>query len=212
MDIWDQNKLVVFIAFVVPGFISLKIYQLLCPGPVKDSSQQIVDAVSYSCINYALLLWPIIQIESYPEFKRSYPAWYAAFYVLVVLVAPFCWALVFRKLRETKFVQKSLPHPTARPWDFVFHQKLPYWIVVTLKDKTKIGGLYSWKSFTSNAPEPESIYLEQCWHLDDAGDFIAAKVDTAGILVLASEIATVELTTMSTGEADDREKVTPVQA
>ena len=28
MDIWDVDKLVLFIAFVIPGFVSIKTYQL----------------------------------------------------------------------------------------------------------------------------------------------------------------------------------------
>ena len=59
MDIWDVNKLILFIAFAVPGFISIKVYELLSPRMAKDSSQQLIDAVAYSSINYALLIWPV---------------------------------------------------------------------------------------------------------------------------------------------------------
>lgn len=56
MDIWELNKLILFIAFVVPGFVSLKVYELLLPRAPRDAPQQVVDAVAYSSINYAPLL------------------------------------------------------------------------------------------------------------------------------------------------------------
>ncbi len=56
MNIWEADKLIIFIAFVIPSFISLKVYDLLCPGSPKDSSKQVVDAVAYSCINDSVYL------------------------------------------------------------------------------------------------------------------------------------------------------------
>jgi len=40
MEIWEIDKLVLFIAFVIPGFISIKCYQLLFPGTEKSASDQ----------------------------------------------------------------------------------------------------------------------------------------------------------------------------
>lgn len=40
MDIWDANKLLLFIAFVIPGFVSLKIYELLFPAAQKENGNQ----------------------------------------------------------------------------------------------------------------------------------------------------------------------------
>ena len=58
MDIWDANKLLLFIAFVIPGFVSLKTYELLCPGAPKESDKLLIDAVAYSSINYAAYSTP----------------------------------------------------------------------------------------------------------------------------------------------------------
>ncbi len=32
MDIGSQDKLVLFIAFIIPGFIAIKVYEILYPG------------------------------------------------------------------------------------------------------------------------------------------------------------------------------------
>ena len=192
MNIWELDKLYLFIMFVVPGFVSLKTYELLFPGETKDSSKQLVDAVAYSCLNYGLLFFPIILVEGITEFGKCLYLYYI-FYFFVLFLSPILIVLIWRKLRQTQFVQKNAPHPTSKPWDFVFSQRKSYWIKVTLKDGTLIGGRFSDKSFASSTPAPEQIYLEEVWVLNENGGFERKKNDTAGVIVLSSEISHIEL-------------------
>jgi len=192
MDIWEVDKLVLFIAFVVPGFISLKTYALLQPTQVKDTSQQLIDAVAYSSINYALLIGPIYAMEQL-DLKTSHPVWYVLFYVAVLLVAPIGWAWAFLWLRKTQLLQRSIVHPTGKPWDFVFNKRIRYWVVATLSDGRKIGGYYGPESFASSNPEPEQIYLQQTWVLNEGCGFERQRENSAGILILAKEIISLEL-------------------
>lgn len=205
MDIWDTNKLMLFIAFVIPGFVSLKIYQLIFPGAPKESDKLLIDAVAYSSINYALLFWPIYEIETH-QVRQTHPTAYVLFYVFVLLIAPIAWACVLKKLRTTELFQRSMPHPTAKPWDFVFAQRKPYWVIVTLKDGKKISGRYDSASFASSAPAAEQLYLEENWVLNDDGGFDRPRTETAGILILSSDIVTVEFFKLTAGEKNGREK------
>lgn len=207
MDIWDANKLLLFIAFVIPGFISLKTYELLFPAAIRDSDKQLIDAVAYSSVNYALLLWPIYEIETH-QIRESYPTVYVLFYVFVLFVAPVAWACVMKKLRNTEFFQRSMPHPTAKPWDYVFEQRKPYWTIVTLKDGKQFAGRYDSASFASSAPAPEQLYLEETWVLNSDGGFERPRSETAGILILSSEILTVEFFNLTHGENNGRQETT----
>lgn len=192
MDIWEIDKLALFLAFVIPGFISIKAYQLVFPGTERATSDQLIDAIAYSSINYALLIFPIISIES-GNLHESCRFLYYLFYVLVLFIAPIIWVLAWKYLRTRDFFQRNAPHPTAKPWDYVFAQRKPYWVKVTLKDGTKIAGLYADKSFASSAPAPEQIYLEETWILNDNGGFERAKNKTAGVIILSNEISHIEL-------------------
>ena len=192
MNIWEVDKLFLFIAFVIPGFISIKLFELLFPAQVKESSKQIVDAVAYSCINYALLLLPIYWVESGKLFE-SHPNLYVTFYVFVLFVAPIVWTFIWKKLRESDRFQKNAPHPIQKPWDYVFSQRKAFWVIVTLKDGGQIAGLYSSKSFASSAPSPEQIYLEQSWKLNDDGGFEREQNQTDGVIIVSSEISHIEL-------------------
>ncbi len=200
MDIWDIDKLLLFIAFVIPGFISIKTYELLFPAQAANSAEKIIDALAFSCINYALLLWPILFVEE-TALRVKCPNIYVLFYVCTLFVAPVLWVIIWKWIRERDFFQKMAPHPTEKPWDFVFGQKKTYWIVVTLKDGRKIAGMYGLNSFASSAPADEQLYLEQEWVLNDEGGFERPAQQTAGIIILASEITTVEL--IKSGESED---------
>ncbi|MES2948736.1 MAG: DUF6338 family protein [Pseudomonadota bacterium] len=204
MDLWNIDKLQLFIAFVIPGFLLLKVNAVLGLEPAADSSKQVVDAVTYSCINYALLLWPILAVEN-SNLRVAHQGWYFAFYGFVVLICPVILALIWRSLRTTPMMQSILPHPVGKPWDYVFRQRLRYWVLVTFKDGKQIAGLYDSKSFSSASPIPEQLYLEQAWTLNAEGGFERPRTNTAGILVIGSEIRSVELINVLS-EEDDGDK------
>lgn len=203
MDIWDTNKLALFIAFVVPGFISLKTYALLFPRAPRSSSEQLIDAIAYSSVNYALLLWPIYEVEQH-HVRSSHPTLYVLFYVVVLLVAPIIWACLLRWLRTTDFLQRFAPHPTEKPWDYFFlaNRERHYWVIVTMKDGTKIAGKYGCQSFVTSAPAAEQLYLEETWVLNDVGGFDRPRLDTAGIMILSTDMLSVEFFNVSIGAND----------
>ncbi len=191
MDIWNVDKLVLFIAFVIPGFLLLKTSAVLGLDSAADSSKQVVDAVAYSCINYAVLAWPILKVES-SGLRTSDQELYVAFYAFVVLFAPILLAFGWRVLRTTQLLQKIVPHPVGKPWDFFFRQRQRYWVLVTFKDGKQIGGRYDSRSFASAAPAAEQLYLEEAWALNDGGGFERPRRDSAGILILGNELRSIE--------------------
>lgn len=202
MNIWDESKLILFIGFVVPGFIAIKAYELLSPSKPVDSSKQIIDAISYSCLNYALLLWPIFLIET-TKVSISHPNLYILFYIMVLFVSPILLVLGWSLLRKLECIQKFIPHPTQKPWDFVFGQRHTYWIIVTLKNGEKIGGMFGPNSFASSAPAEEQLYLEELWILNEEGGFDRPVEQSSGIIILSSEILSVEF--MHSGESKNEQ-------
>ncbi|HVY24344.1 MAG TPA: DUF6338 family protein [Steroidobacteraceae bacterium] len=205
MEIWQTNKLILFIGFVIPGFVSLKAYESFLASTPKESSKQLIDAVAYSCINYALLLWPISLVET-SKMRATYPNLYAAFYVFVLLGAPVVWTFLYKKLRETQLFQAALPHPTSKPWDYLFGQRKPYWVIITLKDGKQIAGRYDASSFASSAPAPEQLYLEERWVLNDTGGFERPREDTAGVMILARDVETIEFFHFTYGDSNVGQK------
>lgn len=189
-DIFSENALPLFIAFVVPGFVTLRAYELLCPTEYRASSERIVEAVSYSCINYAFLIWPIIGVESH-DYKTSDPYLYAIFYFFALLVFPVGVAFGWFRIRKLDFVKKTLGHPTDTAWEYFFEeQQSPCWVVITLKSGERVGGYYGKNSFASGHPSPLQVYLEAAWEVNEYGGLERKLTDTNGILVMQDEIRT----------------------
>lgn len=191
MDLWDSNKLTLFVLFVVPGFLSIKFYQLIFPGTIRSTSDQLIDAVAYSSINYAMLFWLISYVES-ANLKIVHPVFYYIFYIFVLFVSPFLLVLVWKWLRTHEKFKGTAPHPTPKPWDYVFKQAKPYWIIVYLKNGNKVGGKYSGQSFASSYPVEEQLYLEEAWLVSPEGFLDRPIKGSAGVLVMASEISYLE--------------------
>jgi len=192
LNIWDLDKLFLFIMFVVPGFISLKAYELFIPSQPKDSSKQIIDAITYSSINYALLFFFIVKVEL-SGYYTTHQNLYYLFYFSVLFLSPVVLVLIWKWIRSTNIAQKNAPHPTGKPWDYVFSQRKSYWVKVVKNDGTVIGGKYSEKSFASSAPASEQIYLEEAWVINDNGGFERVKNNSAGVIILTDDISHIEL-------------------
>lgn len=203
MDIWALDKLTLFIVFVIPGFITLKTYGLLAATGHRESSQQLIDAVAYSCINYAILAFPILALES-SNAKETAPYWYIGAWAVFLLVVPVALACAFWKLRATDFFQKTLPHPVGKPWDYFFAQRRQLWVVVTFKDGRKVGGLFGSKSFASSHPYPPELYLEDAWLVNEDDGLERIRTATAGILITGSEISTIEFFNPEWSDGNER--------
>ena len=192
MDILEVDKLVLFIAFVIPGFISIKAYQLFSPMVEHPASEQLIDAIAYSCINYALFILPIWLVETIKLKEISFILYYL-FYLIVLLVAPIGLAMLWRFLRTKDFLLSNILHPDKRSWDYLFSQRKFYWAKVILKNGNIIGGLYAERSNASSFPEAEQIYLQETWVIGEDGEFLRKKERTAGVIILSDEISHIEL-------------------
>ena len=190
MDIFTINKLFLFIAFIVPGFVSLKAYEIFIPTQKIDSTKVLIEAITYSCINYALLFPFIIYFaDHYSALPLHLNYGYA---VLILFIMPIIWAY---SLKIIRIKLKSLQHPIQKPWDFIFSQQKQYYIIITLKNGDKIAGTYGENSFTSSFPVEEQIFLEETWVLNENGGFERLRDSTKGTIILFNEMVSLELFT-----------------
>jgi len=192
MDIWEINKLALFLLFFIPGFISIKVYDLFIASERRDFSKSLFEVMGYSAINFAALSWLIALIHS-DNYYSAHKVIYFLFLLIIIFIAPIIWPFIFLKLSSWPPISKRIVHPIRKPWDYVFGKKQSYWVIVHLLNGKKIGGTYDKNSFTSSYPADEQIYLEQVWHLDNKGAFLKPVERSSGIIILGKEISSVEL-------------------
>ena len=190
----------------MPGFISLKVYNLLCPGKLPDFSTRMFSSIMYSCLSYAIHL-PIYLISATLQ-DFSVITWkHVLFITSLILIFPALIPIAWLFIRKIEWVNNFLPHPTNSPWDYVFSQRNFYWLIVTLKDGTILGGKYGAGSFSSSYPEDPQIFISEQWLVDQEG-FIRKVNDSSGIMILSKDIKTIEFFTLQElkqeiGESND---------
>lgn len=188
----DVSNLFILLLYIIPGFISLKVYYSIFPVEKRDFSKSILEIFIYSSFNYAFFSWLIIILFKYDLYKSNFIL-FIAILIIIIVLGPIIWPIAYNALLSTSFIQKIKPiNPIPLPWDFVFIQRKPSWIIVHTKDGRRIGGRYDSKSFTSSFPHKEQIYLEELWQLDKKGSFIKPVDRSEGILIMNEEISFIE--------------------
>ena len=191
MNALTSNHLLFLLIFFLPGFVSLKIYDLLVPNENRDFSKQFLDAIVYSLINFLLLFW------MYTHFLKllvsaSLTAWMYA--IIICFVGPIMWPIIFLMLTQMRLLRKLIISPIKRPWDWFFSKKEPLWVIIELMDGKKIGGILADNSYVSSHPAEEQIYLEEVWRLDEQGHFYEnGKIENSkDVIILGKNISSLE--------------------
>lgn len=191
-DILTGDKWIYFLFLFAPGFISLKIYDMLIPNEKRDFSKSWFDAVAYSAFNFAVLS-PLLITSVHFDLSDTHPIWQGIIAFFSLFICPICWPFLFRWMQTWRIFPIN---PILKPWDFVFSKREPYWVIVHFKDGKYIGGVYSSESHTSTYPAKEQIYLQEVWEVDitvNPPKFIKKVERTKGIIILSEEIRSIEL-------------------
>jgi hypothetical protein len=191
MNIWDIDRLILFVIVFLPGFVSLKIYDLLVPSHRRDFSKSMFDVIAYSVINFALALPLIYLIHTV---SSLYDHGWAAIIslIIVVFIVPTGLPFLMVKIFSWPVVARRIIHPIPKPWDYFFGQKIRCWVIVHLKDGRRIGGRFDTNSFASSFPNKEQIYIEEVWKIDELGAFQEPINCSMGIIIAEENILGLE--------------------
>lgn len=182
MDIFNLDKLSLFAIFFIPGFISAKVWSFLIASEVKKPSEFILETISYSCMNFALLWWLISFIGDSTSKENHIFLYYLSVF-LVLIGFPVIWPFILRAVRTSSFLKGNTIHPIPKAWDYILGMGKPLFVLVHLKNGNMIGGLYGDRSFASSYPASEDIYLQEVWPVDNNGIFLDRVKDTAGLWI-----------------------------
>jgi len=83
-------------------------------------------------------------------------------------------------------------HTVVSGWEWFFNTGQKAFVIVTLKDDSKVTGYYGKQSYSGYTQDTPDLYLQERWLLDDNGWFKEPAAGTLGIYIRADEIKTVE--------------------
>ncbi len=115
-DLWTADHLLLFLAFFVPGFISMRVYGLFIAANTPDFTKQLPEAIAYSAIHYAVTGWLIFIAPR--GLQRDLVTY------IVVLILPIFWPPIILLVRNWQYYRSRiltkrflalLLHPEATP-------------------------------------------------------------------------------------------------
>lgn len=194
-DVLSANALVLFLFFVVPGFVSIKVYDLLVPSERRDFGNALIEVVSYSMLNLSVWFWIPLGLDV-ARFQAQNPFCFYVLLVIVLLVSPVALAILFRWLLDTELLRGKVLHPSPTGWDYFFGRGEPCWILFHLKNEQRIGGYYGGNSLASSFPNMQQIYVEQLWRVDENARFTERVEGTMGGIIKVEDCDFIELYTL----------------
>jgi hypothetical protein len=191
MDVFDSpEKVVLFLLLFLPGFISMKVYEMFTPWGKIDFTKKWMEAVVYSSLNFIALSWFIVFVQTCTCLSKTL---YFIDLILIGVIFPALWGYLYFRLSRTETFAKYIKSPYPTSWDYFFNKKEYCWVILHLKNGEKIGGKFYEKSYASAHPDKEQIYLEEVWELDkDTDEFIGPFIGTKGMLISNDEISYIE--------------------
>ena len=192
MNITNFSDYILFLIIFLPGFISLKVYDLIVPSVPRDFSKSFFEVIAYTAFNYGIFFWPITHGYTL-LLENNINAIFYLVVTLVILIGPIIWPVILVYILRNSALKKYVIDSRAKPWDYVFDKRESYWIIVHLLNGEMIAGIYDEHSFTSSFPAEEQIYLEEVWKIDKLKTFIKPVAKSRGIIIFNNAIASVEL-------------------
>ena len=187
----DLESWTLFLVLVVPGLISMHIYRLIFAAKDIDWKHGLVQGLFYSSLNLVICL-PFLVLIHRDDFFENHPYRYLAILMIILLVLPVIWPFLYRRLLKWQWLASKiqLPYPTA--WDYFFNHRAPVFVLVQLKNGSKLGGYYGPKSYATSFPTEGDIYLEIVYRVDKDGKFKEAIDGSDGAIIRKDQYDLIE--------------------
>lgn len=166
MTITGFDMLFYTVGFLVPGFVWCSMVAMLVPQKGEQSQISFLRFLTFSCVNYAFWSW-LIYLLIKSEFFTDHVVRSAIAWGLIILISPVVLGLITGHFSQSETVLRFLRrlglnpiHPIPTAWDYKFGNTIgPAWVLVTMKDGSKVAGLFGTRSFaSSDAADRGSLY------------------------------------------------------
>ena len=194
------NDPYLLLTFLVPGLVMLFVRAQFLAGRRTLGLLEILPYLAVSIIYYALVYAVVSLFGNFADLIAwmSQPGFGTVFWWLVmVFVVPTVFGLLLGLNIQKDFIRNFLRrrgfnaiHAIPTAWDWKFSDLPPsQWILVTLKDGKRFGGLCGPGSFISSEPSERDIYIDQIFDIDSEDKWHDRK---SGVLLTAGEVQSIE--------------------
>ncbi len=198
--------LIILVAFVLPGFVTVLIQEATFRRAEDPTTlDRLLRILYYSVWTYLLLAVVALllgvdraYVEGFYEQNEGNPAelvWRAALLILIpaIIIATVTRAWYGSKVQACvlKVARINEHHSEPTGWDFFFRQSRDAYVRVTFRDGGRVYGYYGGKSFSAYAKDGGDLFLERV-HADVDDWFGPVANNSCGIWVKTEDAVSVE--------------------
>jgi hypothetical protein len=202
------TALLILVAFVLPGFVTLVIRETTYV--IRDAVtpfERLLLSLVYSALIYGVLMIAAVvgglhdhDIAALYHGKRDL-AEYLVLGVVALLVLPLLISETGRWWRRSKrlrprslaLLRISSSHNTQSGWDHFFGSNTAALVRITLDDQRVVAGYFGEGSLAGYTEDTQDIFLERRWELDDDGWFLQPAPSSVGLWIAHEHIVSLEV-------------------
>src|SRR5436309_1842464 len=109
-----KEQLPLLLLLVLPGFISIRVFEMLVPARATSAGREALEALSYGAINFGIWAIPVLH---WIAWLRVRPVRFTLVAVSLLIVSPAALAIAARALLTWPYLRKWIIHPTPTAWD-----------------------------------------------------------------------------------------------
>ncbi|MFZ5909243.1 MAG: DUF6338 family protein [Chloroflexota bacterium] len=199
MIIDSFTTLFFILAFIIPGFIFNSVYRKFVPVRYQEKEATFLNFVTVSCVNYGVWSWLLFWVYQ-SKFYELYPLKTGLIWLLLIFISPVLLGIAWGIISMNQMVERifgkvgiNTIHPIPTSWDYKFsstHE--PKWVLVTLKDKSLVAGLWGNASFASSDQQERDIYIQKVYKISPKSSWEATPDNNDGIWISGEQIRSIE--------------------
>lgn len=201
------DALILLVAFVLPGFVTLLIQERTYASSLdRTPLDRLLLILYYSIWSYLLVAAVALMtgldrpfINKLYEDHKDQPAdliWRGALVVLIpsVLIATTTrfWSGSRAQKKVRGWLRINAQHTEPTGWDYFFKLKKPVYIRATVSNGGRVFGYYGAESFAAYAKDGGDLYLERMYVPTDEDWFGAEPERSQGVWIRGDELVAVE--------------------
>ena len=112
-----REQLPWLLVLVLPGFISIRVFELLVTTRRTSTGREALEALSYGAINFGIWAVPVLHWLPWLQVR---PLRFSLVAIAILIVSPTALALGARALLVSPYARKWVVHPVPTAWDYFF--------------------------------------------------------------------------------------------
>ncbi len=206
------EQLLAFVALILPGFISLRVYEMRRGGEPRKINEALIDVVVYSFATDLVAVAALALLSaSVPPAAQTPVKVIAA--VVILATVPVALAVTLFHVERMLMHNRAIPDTRTKPWNRMVErlarERLDAGVVLTLRDGRAIGARLP--APAALASESDDLLLGEVWTIDkDRATFAEPSSGSLGVIVSRADCQTIEFVRWdeqpkSTYESPERE-------